>query len=344
MRWKALLTTNPLGTVSPKAGPHKATSLKTVSLRTALICLLVAPLSLVATGSAAAASPVSLTSGFYSNPDSGPAVWVRNNPSDSRAARIQSAIASQPIARWFANESAGIGPAVSGYVGAADSHDKLPVLVAYDIPGRDACGGESSGGAGSVAAYRTWISTFAAAVGTHPAVVVIEPDALSDFSCLTSAQISDRLAMLSYASQMFQQKAPNTWAYLDAGHTNWVDPATMASRLRSAGVANIRGFSLNVSNFYTTPSSETYGNSINSALGNTSHFAVDTSRNGNGSNGEWCNPAGRKLGVTPRVGGAEDLLLWVKTPGNSDGQCGIAPTVPAGQFSPDLAVRLIDGT
>ncbi len=330
MRWKGLL---------------KTATLKTVSLRTALICLLVAPLPLLAAGSAAAASPVSLTSGFYSNPDSGPAVWVRNNPSDSRAARIQSAIASQPIARWYTGgESGGIGPAVAGYVGAADSHDQLPVLVAYNIPYRDSCGGESSGGAASVAAYRTWISTFAAAVGTHPAVVVIEPDALSDFNCLTSTQISDRLAMLAYASQMFQQKAPNTWAYLDAGHTNWVAPATMASRLNSAGVADIRGFSVNVSNFYTTGSSETYGNSINSALGGGSHYAVDTSRNGNGSNGEWCNPAGRKLGVTPRVGGAEDLLLWVKTPGNSDGQCGIAPTVPAGQFSPDLAVRLIDGT
>src|SRR5439155_26221047 len=116
------------------------------------------------------------------------------------------------------------------------------------------------------------------------------------------------------------------------------------SRLNSAGVANVRGFSVNVSNFYTTASSETYGNSINSALGGGSHFVVDTSRNGNGSNGEWCNPAGRKLGVTARVGAGEDLLPWVKTPGNSDEQCGIAPTVPAGQFSPDLAVRLIDGT
>jgi endoglucanase len=247
MRWKTLLRTALFGTAL---------------LRTALICLLALPLPLLAAGSAAAASPISLTSGFYSNPDSGPAAWVRNNPSDARAARIQSAVASQPIARWFANESGGIGPAVANYVGAADSHDKLPVLVAYNIPGRDACGGESSGGAGSVAAYRTWISTFAAAVGDRPAVVVIEPDALSDFSCLTGAQISDRLAMLAYATQMFQQKAPNTWAYLDAGHTNWVAPATMASRLNSAGVRNIRGFSLNVSNFYTTASSETYGNSL----------------------------------------------------------------------------------
>jgi hypothetical protein len=25
-------------------------------------------------------------------------------------------------------------------------------------------------------------------------------------------------------------------------------------------------------------------------------------------------------------------------------QCGIAPTTPAGQFNPDIAIRLIDGT
>lgn len=317
-----------------------------VLLRTALICLTVAaamPAATTATAQATA-SPISLTSGFYVNPNSSPAVWAKNNPSDSRAARIQSSIASKPIARWFANESGGIGPAVSSYVGAAASHSQLPVLVAYNIPGRDACGGESSGGAGSVAAYRTWISTFAAAVADRPAIVVIEPDSLADFDCMTSAQISDRLAMIDYAAQMFQQKAPNTWAYLDAGNANWVDATTMAGRLDSAGVHRVRGFSVNVSNFYTTAASVSYGNAVTAKLGSTPKFVVDTSRNGNGSNGVWCNPTGRKLGTSPQVGGGADLLLWVKTPGNSDGQCGSAPTVPAGQFSPDLAVRLIDGT
>jgi endoglucanase len=38
------------------------------------------------------------------------------------------------------------------------------------------------------------------------------------------------------------------------------------------------------------------------------------------------------------------MLLWVKTPGNSDGLCGIAPNTPAGQFNPDIAIRLVDGT
>jgi hypothetical protein len=117
-----------------------------------------------------------------------------------------------------------------------------------------------------------------------------------------------------------------------------------AGRLNSAGVRNVRGFALNVSNFYTTSSSVSYAGSVNAALGYAAKFVVDTSRNGNGSNGVWRNPAGRKLGLSPQTGGGgAEMLLWVKTPGVSDGQCGVAPTAPAGQFSPDLAVRLING-
>ena len=185
---------------------------------------------------------------------------------------------------------------------------------------------------------------FAAGIGTKPAVVVIEPDALGDFDCMTQTQINERLGMLTYATQMFQQKAPNTYAYLDGGNAGWVAASTMASRLNSAGVRNVRGFAVNVSNYYTTSQSTSYANSVVGNLGYTARFVVDTSRNANGHNGQWCNPAGRKLGVTAQIGGGAEMLLWVKTPGVSDGKCGIAPTTPAGQFNPDLAIRLIDGT
>jgi endoglucanase len=36
-------------------------------------------------------------------------------------------------------------------------------------------------------------------------------------------------------------------------------------------------------------------------------------------------------------------VLWVKVPGDSDGPCGTAPSTPAGTFSPDLAINLING-
>jgi len=315
--------------------------------RIALTTVSVLALGLIAPPAPAiAASPISLTSGFFADPDSVPATWVRNNPSDSRAARIQASIGSKPIAKWFGNV-ASIGTAVGAFVGRADNADKAPVLVAYNLPGRDACGGHSGGGAGSPEAYRTWIAAFASAIGTRPAIVIIEPDSLADFNCMDAAAIATRNSLLTFATQQFRDRAPNTYAYLDAGNFGWVAASTMAGRLHAAGVANVRGFAINVSNFYTTSQSVSYGNSVNSNLssrGYTRPFVVDTSRNANGHNGQWCNPAGRKLGLTARVGGGPEMQLWIKTPGSSDGPCGIAPTTPAGTFNPALAIRLIDGT
>ncbi|RAS66892.1 endoglucanase [Lentzea atacamensis] len=304
--------------------------------------LALALLAVVATAPAAhAASPVSLTDGFYVDPDSNPAVWVRTNPSDGRNAAIKNNISSKPIARWFGSWSGDIKTAVGGYVNKTGT--KLPVLVAYNIPGRDACGGHSGGGAGTPEAYRAWISAFASAIGSRPAVVVIEPDSLADFNCMTDAKIAERTAMIKYATEQFKAKAPNTWAYLDAGNAQWVPAGTMATRLNNAGVRNVRGFSINVSNYHTTAASTTYGNAVNTALGITKPYVIDTSRNGNGHNGEWCNPGGRKLGTPARTGGGAEMLLWVKVPGDSDGKCGKAPNVEAGKFDPQLAYDLVYG-
>ncbi|ADO75074.1 glycoside hydrolase family 6 protein [Stigmatella aurantiaca] len=318
--------------------------------RSAATTVFLDDISLTTEGGSGGSGPLGMTSGFYVDSETEAARWVRANGGDSRAVRIQSSIASKPSARWFGNWSGNITSAVSSYVAAADAADKLPVLVAYNIPGRD-CGSHSGGGAGSPEAYRTWISAFAAAIGNRPAIVIIEPDAVAQLDCLANdSERQVRLGLLRYATEQLRDRATNTWTYLDGGNAQWIAADTMAQRLESAGVKNIRGFALNVSNFYTTAQSNPYGASVNSALssryGYTRQFVVDTSRNGNGSNGEWCNPGGRKLGSPSQVGtgtGAE-LLLWVKSPGESDGNCGIAPGASAGQFSPDLAIRLIDGT
>ncbi|MDT7728264.1 MAG: endoglucanase [Actinomycetota bacterium] len=297
---------------------------------------------------AAAGNPLEMSNGFYTDPNSNPAVWARDHAGDGRAATISSAIAAKPGARWFGNWSGDIGAAADSYTYAADRVDKLPILVAYNIPGRD-CNGDSSGGAGSPDAYRAWISAFAAGIGGKPAVVIIEPDALAQLDCLPSDTARQtRLDLLRYAATQFAQKAPNTWAYLDGGNATWIPAATMAARLDAIGVRTVRGFALNVSNFHTTADSVAYAKAVNAALsaqhGYTVQFVVDTSRNGNGSNGEWCNPAGRKLGVASQIGGGAELLLWGKVPGDSDGSCGVGKGIPAGTFSPDLAMRLINGT
>jgi endoglucanase len=39
-----------------------------------------------------------------------------------------------------------------------------------------------------------------------------------------------------------------------------------------------------------------------------------------------------------------DMGLWIKAPGESDGDCGLGTGTQAGDFSPGLATQLISGT
>jgi endoglucanase len=99
-----------------------------------------------------------------------------------------------------------------------------------------------------------------------------------------------------------------------------------------------------------------------------SHFVIDTSRNGQGpwqppagiypDPQDWCNPPDRGLGLRPTADtGAElvDAYLWVKIPGESDGECtrGLGPAgttidpewglidPPAGKWFREMALDLV---
>ncbi|SEO09115.1 endoglucanase [Duganella sp. CF517] len=282
---------------------------------------------------------------LYVDPQSTAAIWVRNNPADGRAADINARIATQPGARWFGNWSGDIGYATGSYVGAAAANNRMPALVAYNIPARD-CGQYSAGGAGSLADYQNWISAFAGGIANRDAIVILEPDAIPQLDCLDANGKAARLQLLQFAVNQFKTQAPRALVYLDIGNSAWLAPAEAATRLYNAGIANAHGFSLNVSNYRSDAESNAYGNAVRAALqqqrGWTKPFVVDTSRNGNGPNGTlWCDPAGRKIGVAPRVNAAgtqPEMTLWIKSPGESDG-CAAA----AGTFSPDLAYKLIYG-
>ena len=276
---------------------------------------------------------------FYVSPN-GPAAqqanaWRTSRPGD---ASYMDRMAGSATASWFGNWNSNVQADVNGVVASAAAVNRIPILVAYNIPGRD-CGSYSAGGANGSEAYRAWIRSFAAGIGTNRAAVILEPDALSQLDCLNTGSRSDRLALLNDAVGVLGANAGTT-VYLDAGHARWHNANTMAERLQLAGVGRARGFSLNVSNFITTSESTTYGEAISAKLGN-SRYVIDTSRNGRGTNGQWCNPLGRALGTTPTVdtGAAHaDALLWIKRPGESDGYCNGGPG--AGQWWPEYALDL----
>ncbi|HEY1616196.1 MAG TPA: glycoside hydrolase family 6 protein [Streptosporangiaceae bacterium] len=285
----------------------------------------------------------------------------------------------------------------------------VPVLVAYDVPGRD-CAQYSAGGALDQADYEAWISAVATGIGTGRAIVILEPDALGNMpsgcgqpSSTYPFTDAERIAELQYAVGALAAD-PRSSVYLDGTHSAWQSVGTISQRLLAADVQDAQGFFLNVSNYQPTDELTDYGtwisdclamvtDSANAFYGNpsacasqyypatqgdfstwglttqwyaqnmgtavaTTHFVIDTSRNGQGPNsmsayaaapydqpaadvatlasGNWCDPPDSGLGLRPTTSTGVPLLdayLWVKLPGQSDGQCDSAGGVRAWDYA-----------
>jgi len=149
----------------------------------------------------------------------------------------------------------------------------VPVLVAFNIPGRDC----SSGGAIDESAYDNWISAFARGIGSSRAVVILEPEALVNLpsDCaknnpsltlqtypFTDAQ---RLVEIRFAVNVLETD-PRVSVYLDAGNSSWQPVGTIAQRLDQAGVQNAQGFVLNVFSDQYTANSTAYGTWVSDCI------------------------------------------------------------------------------
>ncbi|MBN0047704.1 glycoside hydrolase family 6 protein [Streptomyces actuosus] len=283
---------------------------------------------------------------LYRHPDSQVLEWVRAHPDDPRAALIESRIADQPAAVWFADhDGATIASRVRVVTAGAAAQGRVPVLVAYAVPGRD-CGGSSEGGAPDLAAYDAWIDGFAAGLGSGEVVVILEPDSIAQADCLSAVERAGRFASLARAGRVLKAADRRARVYFDAGHSAWNPAARQASLLRQAGAASAAssdGIFSNVSNFHRTADEIAYDRDVLAALGGPAGLGavIDTSRNGNGAppDGAWCDPAGRSLGRTPTLDTGEeriDAYLWVKPPGESDG-CRGEPGTFTASYAYDLA-------
>ncbi|MCS5496072.1 glycoside hydrolase family 6 protein [Cnuibacter physcomitrellae] len=249
-------------------------------------------------------------------------------------------IAAVPTAVWLVPEKhpiGKVGPYVSDIVSQAENMGQMPVFVVYGIPNRD-CGNFSGGGL-TPEEYPEWVSEIASSLAGKSSVVILEPDALAlAHEC---ANVDERLGEINASVDTLVPSGATI--YIDAGHSNWGPAADMADLLNRAGVAKVRGFSTNVSNYNTTDREIDYASTISGLTGG-AHFVIDTGRNGNGSNGEWCNPSGRALGATPtpaQSGSAQDADLWIKPPGESDGTCNGGPA--AGEWWDKGARELATG-
>jgi endoglucanase len=299
----------------------------------------------VACGSASTVSAARLYA-YSANPLYAPAAGLQAGADHALAAELKT-ISQTPSGVWATGQPGDIAMVRSVTAAASQAH-AIPVIVAYNLPGRDTCGKLSAAPGLSAAGYEQWIGQLAGAIGAGHDIVIVEPDGLPDIvrGCLSPAASAERYQLLRYAMKALGG-LPHTRVYLDAGNPGmFADPAQLAGPLEAAGLRYGRGFSANVSNFGWTADLVTWSQQLEHALGGPVGAVIDTSRNGRGpytgsDAPQWCNPPGRALGPAPRLNPGPagiDAYLWIKDPGASDGACRGGP--PAGQYWPAYAAAL----
>jgi endoglucanase len=260
----------------------------------------------------------------------------RPPPRQDRAAAY---LAAEPTAAWLNPEEYGIADVrarVDALAAEARAQGAALTLVVYGLPERD-CGEYSAGGL-PPDEYHDWVGRIGAglaAASDLSSIVILEPDSLAQAP--QCGNVSERVEQLRGA--VLELQSSGVSIYLDGGHSHWLPADQMADLLREAGVEQVRGFATNVSNYNLLSDEVAYAHRVSELTGG-AHAVIDTSRSGAGSDGQWCNPSGRRVGDAGGSTGDDvvDVNLWIKAPGESDGECNGGPH--AGAWWPEAAIEL----
>lgn len=257
------------------------------------------------------------------------------------AAQIE-ALQEVAVPMWLAGDWELNDGRMTSALERSEQAGEIPMFVLYNIPDRD-LGNWSAGGASSDDAYLAWVQRVSDLIGDHDAVVVLEPDAIGHIPNVSEGAATSRLELLAEAVDILDANS-NTAVYLDAGHATWLESDTAADlikRVDEYSESGIDGISLNVSNFVSEEQTREYAEDLEDRFGRDLYVLIDNSRNGaNVPSGEWCNPSDQRLGESETEFDpmASVVTVFVKVPGQSDGQCGISDAI-AGQFDRNLLLE-----
>ena len=297
---------------------------------------------------------------FFVDPESEVAKAAQSHP----ALRV---IAQQPGTARFGTFSysspyvGDIGTAVSRYLtrAAAEDPGAVPLLATYRIT-QGACrlGNHSGDTPAQQQAYHDFIQGFAQGIGSYPAVLFLEEDALITTPCLNAQGLATRMAELNDAIDVLTSTCPHLVIYLDAGAADALHARVAANLLLRAGVSKIEGFFLNSTHYDWTTREIRYGEQISRMTGG-KHFVVNTGDAGRGPLRPrdivrqglevLCNPVGRGLGPKPTTSTGfpnVDMFAWTTNPGESGGECSspgysLQGAPPTGVFWPKYALMLV---
>ena len=129
---------------------------------------------------------------------------------DPEKAALLDKIAKQPQALWMGEWNSNIYRAVDHFVNRAMADGSVAVIIAYNIPHRDAAAaaegvGASAGGLASKEKYQRWIRDINAGVRNRPVAIILEPDALPGVTSLSPALQEERYFLFNDAVKVLRQ-------------------------------------------------------------------------------------------------------------------------------------------
>lgn len=267
-------------------------------------------------------------------------------------------VAEQQIAQWYTDRVDDTASLATQVVQTRCSSSSTyaasrPTVVVYGLPQKDCEHHFSSSGSNTdPASYRAFLQQLADAAGTRDIIYILEPDAvglLADNGCGNSNGYAENLAV---AIEVLSSNE-NADIYLDIGYWTLSDDdkaakvADIVKKVDTAG--KCRGISLNTSNYRSATEMEELCARFARVAGADYRCIVDSSRNWVApSSSEWCNVKSAGVGVLPTASTGYDHIdyfVWVKPPGESDGECSgqsadalAGPS--AGTFFPEHFVQL----
>ncbi|KAF4028605.1 Glycosyl hydrolases family 6 [Phytophthora infestans] len=281
-----------------------------------------------------------------------PSSYTRAKSDHPDLSKALEALEQHAIASWFTDRmtSDERSTLLSSMLNQCSEDTRLSIVV-YGIPNKDCDAGLSSGGSvKSTDDYKTFLKQLTDAVGDRKVLYVVEPDAVGllakENSCGSSAGYLDNLKVAVEALSA----NVNAELYVDVGYWMLADSSNAAKiapimhELASCG--RVKGVTINTSNYRSNDECTTYCTNFQTAMGKSEmSCVVDTSRNFNGSpTSDWCNVQTAGIGKPPtsETGLSNiDYFMWIKPPGESDGECATGGT-SAGSFYADGFTKLWD--
>ncbi|KAL8002789.1 putative 1, 4-beta cellobiohydrolase [Plasmopara halstedii] len=230
------------------------------------------------------------------------------------------------------------------------SEDSRMTVVVYGLPNKDCDAGFSANGSvNSTESYKEFLNELTVAIGTRKVLYIVEPDAVGllagSNNCSTEAGYLENLKV---AIEILS-KNPNAELYGDVGYWTIVSdeqlPKVVKIIKELSATKHLKGIVLNTSNYRTTAQIAELCSKFQNASNSTDlNCIIDTSRNYlEPLNTDWCNVLTAGIGALPTSKtniSNLDYGMWIKVPGESDGECNGGPA--AGDFFEEAFQKLWD--